>query len=162
MAFEILKEKNIGKILEVTIGATPEHGGTRSHTVTIGGSNVLPYHFFEGTYPHSPVVAMEVFDKVPPKYPQSLLNYFGEDADRCGICDVCRDRNELDLSKYEFDLILEDIKSVLEQNNPDTAELAGMINHPEEKVIKVIRWLLDHKKVSPDKDHRLTWIPDSR
>ena len=40
-----------------------------------------------------------------------LLDYFGENADRCGICDVCRQRNELDLSKYEFDLILESILS---------------------------------------------------
>ena len=41
-----------------------------------------------------------------------LLDYFGEESDRCGICDVCRERNELDLSKYEFDLILEEIKTV--------------------------------------------------
>ena len=43
----------------------------------------------------------------------AILEYFGEESDRCGICDVCRKRNELDLSKYEFDLILEEIKSVL-------------------------------------------------
>ena len=42
-----------------------------------------------------------------------LLDYFGEESDRCGICDVCRERNELDLSKYEFDLILEEIKDIL-------------------------------------------------
>ncbi len=44
-----------------------------------------------------------------------LLDYFGEESDRCGICDVCRERNELDLSKYEFDLILEEIKASLKQ-----------------------------------------------
>ncbi len=42
-----------------------------------------------------------------------LLDYFGESADRCGLCDVCKARNELDLSKYEFDLILEGIKAAL-------------------------------------------------
>ncbi len=86
-----------------------------------------------------------------------LLNYFGEESDRCGICDVCRERNELDLSKYEFDLILEDIKSVLSEKNPDAEELVKMIDYPEEKSIKVIRWLLDHNKIVPDKDHKLTW-----
>jgi ATP-dependent DNA helicase RecQ len=30
-----------------------------------------------------------------------LLDYFGEEADRCGVCYVCHERNELDLSKYE-------------------------------------------------------------
>jgi ATP-dependent DNA helicase RecQ len=86
-----------------------------------------------------------------------LLDYFGEESDRCGICDVCRERNELDLSKYEFDLILEEIKGVLAENNPDSQELVGMINYPEEKVIKVVRWLLDHNKIVQDKDHKLSW-----
>ncbi|HEY5471469.1 MAG TPA: RecQ family ATP-dependent DNA helicase [Bacteroidales bacterium] len=88
----------------------------------------------------------------------TLLNYFGEDADRCGICDVCRERNELDLSKYEFDLILEEIKIHLGEKNPDAEELVRMMEHPEDKVIKVIRWLLDHNKIVQDKDHKLIWV----
>jgi ATP-dependent DNA helicase RecQ len=87
-----------------------------------------------------------------------LLNYFGEESDRCGICDVCRERNELDLSKYEFDLILDDIKSILNEKNPDAEELVRLIDYPEERVIKVIRWLLDHNKIVPDQDHRLKWV----
>jgi ATP-dependent DNA helicase RecQ len=86
-----------------------------------------------------------------------LLNYFGEESDRCGICDVCRERNELDLSKYEFDLILEEIKNVLEEKTPDAEELVKLIDYPEERVIKVIRWLLDHNKILPDSDHKLKW-----
>lgn len=86
-----------------------------------------------------------------------LLDYFGEESDRCGICDICRERNELDLSKYEFDLILEEIKSHLSENSPDPEELVKVIHHPEDKVIKVIRWLLDHNKIDQDKDHRLRW-----
>jgi ATP-dependent DNA helicase RecQ len=86
-----------------------------------------------------------------------LLDYFGEESDRCGICDVCRQRNELDLSKYEFDLILEEIKSILGEKNPEAEELVKMIDYPEDKVIKVLRWLLDHNKIVQDKDHTLTW-----
>jgi ATP-dependent DNA helicase RecQ len=86
-----------------------------------------------------------------------LLEYFGEESDRCGICDVCRERNELDLSKYEFDIILDDVKSILETNNPDAEALVKLIDYPEEKSIKVIRWLLDHNKIIPDKDHKLFW-----
>lgn len=90
MSFEIPKETNAGKIVEVTIGATSEQGGTRSHTVTIGGSSALPFHFFEGEHRHRPTVAMEVFDKVPSKYPDSLMEYYrdviqkpGEMAKKC-------------------------------------------------------------------------------
>jgi ATP-dependent DNA helicase RecQ len=87
----------------------------------------------------------------------TLLDYFGEESDRCGICDVCRERNELELSKYEFDLILDEIKNILGQNHPDPVGLVKMIDYPEEKVIKVLRWLLDHDKISQDKDHNLSW-----
>jgi ATP-dependent DNA helicase RecQ len=86
-----------------------------------------------------------------------LLDYFGEESDRCGTCDVCRERNELDLSKYEFDVILGEIKGILSEKNPDPEEIVTMISYPEEKVIKVIRWLLDHNKILQDKDHRLSW-----
>ena len=86
-----------------------------------------------------------------------LLDYFGEESDRCGICDVCRERNELDLSKYEFDVILEEIKTILGENNPDAGELVKLIDSPEDKVIKVLRWLLDHNKILKDVNHRLSW-----
>jgi acetyl-CoA decarbonylase/synthase complex subunit delta len=84
MAFEIPKETNPGRVVEVTLGATSEHGGTRSHILTIGGSNALPLHFFEGKHPYPPVVAMEVFDKVPSKYPEPLLDYYREVIERPG------------------------------------------------------------------------------
>ena len=84
MKFNIPKETNTGKVLEVTLGATPELGGTRTHTVKIGGSTALPFHFFEGLHPNPPRVAMEVFDKKPEKYPDLLLEYFGDVIDHPG------------------------------------------------------------------------------
>jgi ATP-dependent DNA helicase RecQ len=87
----------------------------------------------------------------------TLLEYFGEEADRCGICDVCRERNELDLSKYEFDLILDEIKDLLAGQKYDTRELVSKVNHPEDKAIKVLRWLLDHNKIIMDEKHLLSW-----
>jgi len=87
----------------------------------------------------------------------TILDYFGEEADRCGNCDVCRERNELDLSKYEFDLILDEIKSILSEASPDAEALVHQVDYPEEKVVKVIRWLLDHNKIRPGIDHKLHW-----
>jgi len=86
-----------------------------------------------------------------------LLDYFGEDSERCGRCDVCRKRNELDLSRYEFDIILEEIKKILGESTPDAEELVRMIDHPGEKVIKVLRWLLDHNKILRDDNQKLSW-----
>ncbi len=87
----------------------------------------------------------------------TLLDYFGETSDRCGKCDVCRERNELELSKYEFDLILAEIKSVLATQNPDAEQLTSMIGFPAENVIRVIRWLLDHNKIISGDDMKLSW-----
>jgi acetyl-CoA decarbonylase/synthase complex subunit delta len=82
MDLKIPVESYTAKIREVTIGATPEQGGTRSHTVTIGGSPALPFHFFEGEFPNLPLIAMEVFDKVPAKYPDSLMAFYGDVIDK--------------------------------------------------------------------------------
>ena len=89
---------------------------------------------------------------------QLLLEYFGEkNSKRCGSCDVCEGRNELDMSKYEFDLILGEIKSVLKKEALLIPELATRINYPEEKFMKVFRWLLDHGKIERDILERFLW-----
>lgn len=82
--FEIPREKSAGRIASVTIGATAADGGTRSHTVTIGGSSAMPFHFFEGEHLHRPVVVMEVFDKVPERFPAPLMEYYGDVIERPG------------------------------------------------------------------------------
>jgi acetyl-CoA decarbonylase/synthase complex subunit delta len=81
MNFEVPREVNPGKIVEVTIGATAAQGGTRSRSVTIGGATALPFHFFEGPRPHPSAVAMEVFDRVPAKYPDSLREFYADVLD---------------------------------------------------------------------------------
>lgn len=56
------KESFPGRMKEVAIGATPEHGGTRGAKLTVGGSNGLPFHMWECEMPHAPAVAMDVVD----------------------------------------------------------------------------------------------------
>ena len=86
-----------------------------------------------------------------------LLEYFGEEPDRCGVCDTCKSRNEIELSKYEFDLILDEIKTNIEKGDLDVVGLTKSINYEEEKVVRVIRWLLDHNKLETDIMNKLRW-----
>jgi ATP-dependent DNA helicase RecQ len=86
-----------------------------------------------------------------------LTGYFGEETGRCGMCDTCQERNELDLSKYEFDLIIEKIKGIISENPMRPEELADAMELPQEKSVRVIRWLLDHEKLNYDKENRLSW-----
>jgi ATP-dependent DNA helicase RecQ len=90
---------------------------------------------------------------------QLLLNYFGEkDPDRCGKCDVCNRRNELELSKYEFDKILEVVKNILKKEKTTMDTLIDNVSYSHEKVIKVIDWLLDNKKIKIYEDGNLSWL----
>lgn len=57
------------EISTVKIGATDEEGGTRSATVSVGGETTLPFLHFEGSVPHRPVLAMEVWDVPPENWP---------------------------------------------------------------------------------------------
>ena len=92
---------------------------------------------------------------------QILLEYFGEkDSLRCGKCDVCQQRNELDMSKYEFDLILKDIKALLKNSALSMNALVDQLSHPEEKVVKIFQWLLEHKKITQDEKMLYSWNDD--
>lgn len=65
MPVTLVKERYSSKVGEVVLGATPEQGGTRTATVTVGGDSALPFLHFEGQTTNRPVIAMEVTDVVP-------------------------------------------------------------------------------------------------
>ena len=119
MGFEIPKETNPGSIREVTLGATPETGGTRSHTVTIGGSSSLPFHFFEGRQPNRPLVAMEVFDRIPARYPDSLRETYGD------LMDHPADMAKKCVDKYGAELISVRLEGTHPEKGDRTAEEAA-------------------------------------
>ncbi|MDR1592944.1 MAG: RecQ family ATP-dependent DNA helicase [Prevotellaceae bacterium] len=88
-----------------------------------------------------------------------LLAYFGEkNAPRCAQCDVCRHRNELNLSKYEFDSIVEKIEALLAQAPSTVENIVEQTEHPD-KTIKVIRWLMDNEKVS-EQNHLIKLVKE--
>jgi ATP-dependent DNA helicase RecQ len=89
--------------------------------------------------------------------PAFLTAYFGEENGRCGLCDTCQERNELELSKYEFDIIIDKIKELVAEQPLKPEELESQMELPQEKTVKVIRWLLDHEKLVYDNEHRLVW-----
>jgi acetyl-CoA decarbonylase/synthase complex subunit delta len=78
VSVEIPKEKWTGKVREVTLGATKEQGGTRTHTVTIGGEAALPFLHHEGALPNRPALAIEVRDRKPEEWSPLLSKAWGE------------------------------------------------------------------------------------
>lgn len=89
---------------------------------------------------------------------QYLIEYFGEEEPpRCGTCDVCRQRNKVDLSKLEFDQILNWLKPILREQPVKVEDVMAKVanSNEEKKVMRVIKWLLDNKKIITDPDTRI-------
>jgi acetyl-CoA decarbonylase/synthase complex subunit delta len=78
MPVEIPKESWSSSVLEVTLGATPDEGGTRSRKVVVGGESTLPVLHYEGDIPHRPIVAVEVLDRYPEDWSPLLLSAWGD------------------------------------------------------------------------------------
>lgn len=76
MGLELLKERWSNTVGTITIGSTKEEGGTRTSTVTVGGESTLPFLLSEGSMPHKPLIAMEIFDIVPEDWPPVLKEPF--------------------------------------------------------------------------------------
>jgi acetyl-CoA decarbonylase/synthase, CODH/ACS complex subunit delta len=77
-AIEIPTEKWTGKVREITLGATPAEGGTRTKTVTVGGETTMPFLHFEGKMEHPPVIAIEVQDRPPADWSPLLRQAWGD------------------------------------------------------------------------------------
>jgi ATP-dependent DNA helicase RecQ len=90
---------------------------------------------------------------------QLLLKYFGEEnTQRCGLCDVCLDRNKINVSEMEFNEILEKIKPALKERPQALNELLFIArNFPDDKVINVVMWLVDNEKVDVDDKQMYSW-----
>ncbi|MCP4752793.1 MAG: acetyl-CoA decarbonylase/synthase complex subunit delta [Proteobacteria bacterium] len=113
-------------IWEVKLGATREEGGTRGRTYTVGGATCMPFHLWEGEMPNRPLVAMEVFDVVSEKYPDSLRKIYG------GLLENPAEMAEACVAKYGADLI-----SVrLEGTHPEKG------NRSAEQAVKTVKSVL--------------------
>ena len=97
-SFKLPKESCEVPVWQVTLGATKEEGGTRGRTYRVGGSTCMPFHLWEGEMPNRPLVAMEVFDVISEKYPETLRNIYGEVLyDPAKMAQLCIDKYGADI-----------------------------------------------------------------
>ncbi len=88
---------------------------------------------------------------------QMLLAYFGEyESKRCGVCDVCIERNKMGLSDLEFSNVKEQVKSLLAKNVLTLKEIIPALTETtEDNALKVVQWLIDNGKVLLKDDNSL-------
>jgi len=122
----VRKETCEQAVYEVILGATRDQGGTRGRTLTIGGDTAMPFHHWEGAVKNRALVALEVFDKVSPKYPEVLRSMWGDLLnDPAGMAKVC-------VEKYGADLI----SIRLEGTHPEKG------NRSPEEALQVVKAVL--------------------
>jgi acetyl-CoA decarbonylase/synthase, CODH/ACS complex subunit delta len=78
MSIEIPTDKWTGMIRTITLGATPERGGTRTRIVSVGGQKTLPFMHFENSSPNRPVIGIEIKDHKPEDWSPILYQAWGD------------------------------------------------------------------------------------
>ncbi len=73
MAVPEVTDSFSGCVNKVTLGATSQAGGTRTSTVTVGGSRNVVYGGSKEDVGEKPVIAMDVLDGPPEDWPPVLL-----------------------------------------------------------------------------------------
>lgn len=81
MPIEFVKDSWPGTVRTVTIGATPENGGSRAKSITVGGESALPFMHFEVEMPNRPQVALEIRDRRPDDWSSLLLETWADVVD---------------------------------------------------------------------------------
>ncbi|MDF9831288.1 ATP-dependent DNA helicase RecQ [Parabacteroides sp. PF5-6] len=89
-----------------------------------------------------------------------LLSYFGEEeANDCGICDVCLTRKSPELTHYEFNSIRNQLSEALAEAPRLVKEIVHTLSFTEEKVLTAIRFLTDEDEQFKLNDGYLSYTP---
>lgn len=108
MKFNDFLDTYKGDIKEVIIGK-------EGKSVVIGGENTLPFHYFEGSIPHKPLLALEIWDTIPANWSPHLLSAY-EDVIKCPVAWAKKC-----LNTYKADLVSLYLSSADEEGaNPTT------------------------------------------
>jgi len=112
---DIPKIKYSGSIREVELGQ-----GTRS--VTVGGETCYPFYLFEGSMPHLPRIAMEVWDTMPEDWAPAAVEPFA------GVMDQPDAWAKLCVEKYGAEMIcLQMVSTDPNGMNRDADEAAAVV-----------------------------------
>jgi acetyl-CoA decarbonylase/synthase, CODH/ACS complex subunit delta len=84
MPIDVPVDKWPGSVRAITLGATAESGGTRSHTLIVGGEKTMPFLHYESPSPNPPLVAIEIKDRRPEDWSPLLQETWGEAMDDPG------------------------------------------------------------------------------
>ncbi|MBE0409135.1 MAG: acetyl-CoA decarbonylase/synthase complex subunit delta [Anaerolineales bacterium] len=170
MPIDIPKDQWAGSVRTIKIGATEVDGGTRSHTVTVGGQKTLPFMNFEVESPNPPVIALEIKDRKPDDWSPLIIETWSKVIDDAALWAKAAESAGADLIQLSLSLIDKDgqptspdaavatVKSVLEATGlpllvigPGQAEVDNNLLVPIAEATKGERLVLG---ICEDKNYR--------
>jgi len=88
-----------------------------------------------------------------------ILNYFGEDGQRCGVCDICLELNKMGFSDLKFAELHDEVKQILSEK-PSTFEEVYQqeTKFSKENILHIIKWLMDNGQVIKNEQEQLIWV----
>ncbi|MBU7033171.1 MAG: CO dehydrogenase/acetyl-CoA synthase subunit delta [Theionarchaea archaeon] len=187
LEFELPLEEFRGEIPVVKFGHTKSEGGTRSHSLYVGGEKTMPFYRFEFENPYKPVVAFDVFDmkiglakpvkihydevlEDPAAWASLCVDKFG--ADMVTIHLISTDPLLKDTPIHEALKTVEDVLQAVKvpiiiggsgnpNKDPELLEKAAEVAEGERVMLNSASMNLDYKKVAQaamDHDHVvLSW-----
>lgn len=88
-----------------------------------------------------------------------LLEYFGQSyAPECGQCDICKESERDGLGKKEFKEIYEELIVILGKESKVVDDIIKESKHSEEKVLEVVRFLIDNEEVESLDGNQIRWL----
>ena len=174
LTYEQPLEDYPGEVSTVKFGNTKGEGGTRSHSVFVGGEKTMPFYRFEAENPYTPVVAFDVFDMPIGLAKPVKIHYKEVMQDPAAWAKLCVDKFGADMVTIHListDPLIEDtpvneaVKTVEEvlqavkvpiiiggsgnpDKDPEVLEKAAEVAEGERVMLNSASLNLDYKKVA--------------
>ena len=81
MSIPEIADNYAGAVNRITLGATKENGGSRTSTITVGGSRSVVYGGGKDQAGEKPMVAIDVLDSKPNDWPEALVEPYKDVLD---------------------------------------------------------------------------------
>jgi acetyl-CoA decarbonylase/synthase complex subunit delta len=104
MSIPEIADNYSGSVNRITLGATKENGGTRTSTITVGGSRNVVYGGGADQAGEKPMIAIDVLDSKPGDWPEALVEPYKDVLDNpAEWAKKCIDEYGADLICLKFD-----------------------------------------------------------
>lgn len=88
-----------------------------------------------------------------------ILEYFGEEAERCGSCDICLELNKMNISELKFENLFNAIKeNLLQKPMPLEALTLYISDYSKDNILAMLKWLTDNGQIACNEEKKFIWL----